>query len=77
MSEETPTLDSLQSWMQQSLILPAQVDRTELEGIVAPSPRRRPDQGLAIYQRSRDDGHGDLFLSRMIDPQTAGKDADT
>ena len=32
---------------------------------------------MAVYERSVAEGHGDLFLSRMIDPETAGKDADT
>ncbi len=32
---------------------------------------------MAVYQRLVAAGHGDLFLSRMIDPETAGKDADT
>jgi 3-hydroxyisobutyrate dehydrogenase-like beta-hydroxyacid dehydrogenase len=31
---------------------------------------------MAVYERSVAQGHGDLFLSRMIDPETAGKDAD-
>ena len=31
---------------------------------------------MAIYERSVAAGHGDLFVSRMIDPETAGKDAD-
>jgi len=31
---------------------------------------------MAVYERSVAEGHGDLYLSRMIDPETAGKDAD-
>ncbi|NNE21911.1 MAG: NAD(P)-dependent oxidoreductase [Rhizobiales bacterium] len=31
---------------------------------------------MAVYERSVAEGHGDLFLSRLIDPETAGKDAD-
>jgi 3-hydroxyisobutyrate dehydrogenase-like beta-hydroxyacid dehydrogenase len=32
---------------------------------------------LAVYERSVAAGHGDLYLSRLIDPDTAGRDADT
>ena len=31
---------------------------------------------MAVYERLVAAGHGDLNMSRMIDPQTAGKDAD-
>lgn len=31
---------------------------------------------MAVYERAVAAGHGDLYLSRMIDPETAGKDAD-
>lgn len=32
---------------------------------------------MAVYETAVANGHGDLFLSRMIDPETAGKDVDT
>ncbi len=31
---------------------------------------------MAVYERFVASGHGDLFISRMIDPATAGNDAD-
>ena len=31
---------------------------------------------MAVFDRMVEHGHGDLFMSRMIDPETAGKDAD-
>ncbi len=32
---------------------------------------------MAVYEKAVEAGYGELFLSRMIDPDTAGKDAET
>ncbi len=43
----------------------------EAEGLASDFAR----ETLSIYERLCEEGHGDLFVSRMIDPETAGRNA--
>ncbi|MEA5472215.1 DNA-binding domain-containing protein [Spirulina sp. 06S082] len=52
MKETSPSLQALQSWMQNALIDPQQASREQIKGIIASSSRLNSTQRLAIYQRS-------------------------